>query len=290
MFERIANSFELAQCSWRVLRDDKKLIVFPILSAMGCILVLVSFAIPLALVAQRGGFADVAAADNGRVQLPIWTYLMAFAFYFCNYFVIVFCNSALVSCALMRFAGEEPTIGDGLAAATSRLPQIIAWSLVSATVGVVLKLIENAHEKVGQIVSAILGTAWTVVTYFVVPILVVEKVGPIEAVKRSASLLRKTWGEALVGHWGLGLFMFLLALPGIALLIAGVVLLGKSAVLGAVLIGLAIVYFLGESAVGSALNTIFLSALYQFAAYQTVPQGFSKQIMRSAFSPRGSEE
>lgn len=94
----------------------------------------------------------------------------------------------------------------------SRLPQIFAWALVSATVGVLLKLVENAHEKIGQFISAILGTAWTVVTFFVVPVLVVEKVGPFEAIKRSIALLKKTWGEALAGNFGLGLFMFLLML------------------------------------------------------------------------------
>src|SRR5439155_1726273 len=96
----------------------------------------------------------------------LWTYPVAFAFYFCNYFVIVFCNSALISCALMRFNGQEPTLADGFGAAWSRLPQIAAWALVSATVGILLKAIENAHERAGQTVSFILGTAWTIPRLF----------------------------------------------------------------------------------------------------------------------------
>src|SRR4051812_16188899 len=126
MFERIRTSFELARSSWNVLRDDKKLIVFPILSGIASVLVFLSFAVPLAvIVAQTDAFKDV--DKNG---VPWWTYLVVFAYYFCSYFVIVFCNSALVSCALMRFGGEEPTLGDGLRAAGSRLPQILAWALV----------------------------------------------------------------------------------------------------------------------------------------------------------------
>src|SRR4051794_3569976 len=211
MFDRIANSFALARSSWEVLKRDKQLVLFPVLSGIGCVLVTLSFTVPLAVVAMRGGFDQV--RDDGPV--PVWVYPVAFAFYFCNYFVIVFCNAALVSCALVRFSGEAPTVGDGFRAAASRLPQILAWALVSATVGVALKAVENANERVGQFISSLLGTAWTVITYFVVPVLVVEKVGPLQAVRRSLTILRATWGESLVGHMGIGFFLFLLMLPGI---------------------------------------------------------------------------
>src|SRR5260370_20607117 len=140
---------------------------------------------PLLAAVPRDQFFD----KQGDFQTPWWAYVVAFAFYFCNYFVIVFCNAALVSCAMLSFHGHKPTLADGFRAASSRLPQILAWALVSATVGVLLKVIENAHEKVGQFVSALLGTAWTVMTYFVVPVLVVEKVGPFEAIGRSMPVL-----------------------------------------------------------------------------------------------------
>lgn len=281
MFARIQNSFSLARSSWDVLLRDKKFVLFPIISSLGCLMVLVSFAVPLAVVAVRGG---IQIQDNG--QPPWWTYVVAFAFYFCNYFVIVFCNSALISCALLRFSGEEPTLGDGFGAAAARLPQIFAWSLVSATVGVLLKAIENAHEKGGEFISAILGTAWTVVTFFVVPVLVVEKVGPFEAIKRSVSLLKRTWGEALVGHWGLGLFMFLLMLPGVLILVGGGALMSQSVAAGALVLGSGILYLLGCGAVGSALNTIFLAALYQYASFKTVPVGFDQHVLEGAFMAR----
>ena len=121
--------------------------------------------------------------------------------------VTIFCNSALLGCAFLRFNGENPTVGDGFRTAFARLPQIFAWALVSATVGLLLKLVEQAHEKVGQFVASLLGTAWSIMTYFVVPVLVVEKTGPMEAVSRSVALLKKTWGEALVGRMGIGLVL-----------------------------------------------------------------------------------
>ncbi len=307
MFDRISNSFALARSSWDVLRGEKKLVLFPVISGLACLVVTVSFAVPMAVVALRGGWVQVQhqrqevrqrGADGAdhlvssdqsfrtEVRPPWWTYVVAFAFYFCNYFVIVFCNAALISCALLRFSGEEPTLGDGFAAASARMPQILAWALVSATVGVLLKMIENAHEKAGQFISAILGTAWTVVTFFVVPVLVVEKVSPFEAVKRSISLLKRTWGEALVGHWGLGFFVFLLMLPGVLLLVGGGALATQVPAAGVALIGLAILYLLGCGAVSSALNTIFLAALYQYASYKTVPAGFDRAVMEGAFAPK----
>jgi hypothetical protein len=224
---------------------------------------------------------------NGeQVNAPVWTWGLLFAFYFTTWFVIIFCNSALISCALMRFNGQEPTLGDGFRAALARLPQILAWSLVSASVGLILKAIENAHEKAGEIISAILGTAWTVVTFFVVPVLVVEKVGPFEAVSRSVALLKKTWGEALVGSAGLGLFKFLLALPGILLLVGGVAL---SVALPPVWLGIGVaalggVWLLATAAIGAAMDTIFLTALYQYAAFDKVPDGFDRGNIEHAFT------
>src|SRR5438128_5926665 len=207
MFDRIAMGWRLGMTAFGVLRDNKRLLVFPLLSALCCLIVMASFAAPIVL-SER--FRDLIDKNQGFKD-PVW-YVVLFVFYFVNYFVIVFFNSALVSCALARFNGMEPTLGDGFSAAGSRLPQILGWSLVSATVGVILKIIEDRSEKLGQILTGLLGMAWGIMTYFVVPVLVVEKVGPIDAVKRSCSILKKAWGESLVANFGVGLLVFLMFL------------------------------------------------------------------------------
>ncbi len=283
MFERIAASFELAKSSWRVLKQDKQLIVFPVISGLGCLLVLISFAVPITAIQGWDFMKDV---DEGPAQVPPWLYVVGFAFYFCNYFVIIFCNAALVSCALMRFGGHQPTVAAGFQAASSRLPQILAWALVSATIGIALKAVENVNEKVGRFISGLLGAAWTVMTYFVVPVLVVEKVGPFQAIGRSVQILRKTWGEALIGKIGLGLFLFLLSLPGILLIFFGVMVGVNQFAIGATLAVLGMIYLLISSAAGSALNGIYLSALYQFAEVREVPQGFDSAVLEKAFGRR----
>src|SRR5262245_46701269 len=209
MFERIERGWRLAMTAFGVLRTDKKLLVFPLLSGIALVIVCASFLLPFVAVDSLRHIFDN-NAQNATTTQKVAVLVLAFLFYFCNYFVIVFFNSALVACALMRFNGEEPTLGDGFRASMNRLPQIAAWALVSATVGVILRVIESTSERVGEFIAALLGTAWTIMTYFVVPVLVVEKVGPIEAVKRSCSILRHSWGEKIVSGIGVWLIMFVL--------------------------------------------------------------------------------
>src|SRR3954447_22250939 len=149
-FDRLSTGWTAAKACLEVLRRDKKLVLFPLLSGLSCLVVLASFAIPLAIAkpAFLGAFFDEEANVH---QTPVWFWLVLFAFYFVNYFVIYFFNSALVYCALSHFRGEPATADDGLRAAVRRLPELLVWSLVSATVGLVLRLIENANEKVGAI-------------------------------------------------------------------------------------------------------------------------------------------
>jgi len=282
MFERISNGFAMARSSWHVIMTDKKLLWFPVVSGILFLLVSASFLIPLAVLQHQGQLFDA------KGHFHVWVYPILFAFYFCNYFVMIFCNAALVSCTLLRFNGETPTLGDGLRAAMARLPQIAAWALLSATVGLLLKAVEQAHEKVGQFIASLLGTAWSIMTYFVVPILVVEKVGPFDAVKRSMSLMKKTWGEALAGNVGMGFFLFLLALPIVLLLVLGFFLVTQPQmqVVGLIVIVAAGLAFLGYLAVSAAMHTIFMTAIYQFASSERVPEGFERDRMARAFASR----
>lgn len=283
MFERISNGFSLAGSTWRVLVRDKHLIAFPIVSGFCFLLVMLSFAVPLITLVDWNGVQQQMQANKGKP--PIWTYAVGFGFYFCTYFVIIFCNSALISCAILRFNGETPSLSDGFKMALSRLPQIFAWAMVSATVGVLLNVIENTYEKAGEIVSWLLGSAWSIMTFFVVPVLVVEKVGPMQAVSRSLSLLRKTWGEALVGNMGLNFILFLLFIPIILVFVGGIAaLMSQMVPVGIALMVVAGILFLLHMAVSSALHTIFLAALYQYAADGHVPEGFDSRVMEGAFA------
>lgn len=285
MFDKLSNGMSLARSSWGVLAQDKKLIWFPLVSGLMFVLVVASFAVPLTTLVDWAQVKQHTEQHNGKP--PVWVYAVGFGFYFATYFVMIFCNAALVSCAMMRFNGREPSLSAGFGMAMSRLPQILAWAFVSATVGVLLQVIESAYEDAGYYISLVLGTAWSVMTFFVVPVLVVEKAGPLASVGRSVSLVRQTWGEALVGRMGINFFLFLLAIPVILLFVGGAFVLAKGMVpLGAALIVFGILGGLLHMAVSSALNTILLAALYQFAADRNVPVGFSAYQFEGAFQSK----
>ena len=166
----------------------------------------------------------------------------------------------------------------------ARLPQILAWSLVTATVGFVLKIIESRSARIGEIVSGLLGLAWSVATFFVVPAIVVEKAGPFDAIRRSTAILRRSWGEAFVANQGIGFFVFLFMLA--ACVPAGLGFLAGSATAIAIGVAVTVVLMIGISIISAALHTILLGALYVFAAEGRVPQAFDGAVLRSSFARR----
>jgi hypothetical protein len=276
MFEKIANGWTLTKQSFHVLSLDKELLLFPLLSGIACILVLISFAVPL----WTTGQVQAMNADGDIVHNPL-AYIVLFAFYFINYFVIVFFNSALVACAVIRFKGGDPTVSDGLRAASNRLPQIAAWALVSATVGLVLKLIAERSGKVGEIVSSLFGAAWSIATYFVVPIIVVERASPVDAFKRSVAVLRRSWGESLVANAGIGFIVFLASIAAMIPMFLGI--WSQNTTMMIVGISTSVIAILLISLVSSALHAIVIGALYLYAAEGRVPEYFDEGTLSNAF-------
>lgn len=279
MFDRLANGWELAKESWHVLMHDKELLVFPLLSGIACLLVFGSFAAPL----WDSPYVNVVTEDHSVPTDPL-AYVILFAFYFVNYFVITFFNSALIACAIIRLNGGDPTLADGFSAAMSRLPQIVGWSLVAATVGMILRIIESRSEKFGEFVAGLMGMAWSAAAYFVVPVLVVERMGPIAAVKRSFAILRKTWGETVGAEFGIGLIGVLISLVAIIPAVLGFVMGSTvSIVVGIAISGLALI---AVATICSALSGIVIGALYVYAAHGNTSELFDKGLVENAFVER----
>ena len=281
---KFSRSWELVKQSFSILRSDKQLMLFPILSASACLIV-------TAIIATGGTLAILpsmaaAAASGARwqpTQSPAFL-LGMFAMYVANYFVIVFFNVALVGVANSRLMGGSWTFRDGIALAWARKGTILQWALVAATVGVILKTIEERLGLVGRLIMRLIGVAWALACYFVVPVLAFEDLTPFEAIKRSSRLFRDTWGEKVVGGFSLSLVFFVLALPGFALWIVSMVLFGAAGLL----IGMAlmILYFLMLSVLSSAVQGIFNAALYRYACFKQVPPAFSQELITSAWAPK----
>lgn len=283
MFERIATGWALTKQAVNVLRLDKELLLFPILSGLCCLVVLASFFVP----AYAFGIFDALIENRESQQGKILLAAIGFAFYFVNYFVMVFFNSALVGCSVIRLKGGDPTVSDGFATAFSRLPQIAAWAAVAATVGVILKSFENKDNKLGQIVIGLIGAAWTMLTFFVVPIIVIEQLGPFAAIKRSASLLTDTWGESVSSTFSLRLITFLLSLLGVLPIVGGGFLIANQmAAIGIPLLLVGVLILLAISLISSALNSIILAALYIYAVEGRTADNFDPALIEHAFASK----
>lgn len=273
---RLENTWHLMGASWDVLKQDRELLIFPLLSGLSCLLVLLSFALPL----LGAGFAEESLGFFGSTL----SYVVTFLFYLVNYTVITFFNAAVVACAAIRMQGGNPTVSDGFRAALARLPLILGWAAVAATVGMVLRVIEERSEFLGKLVAGLLGMAWTLTSFLVVPVLVIDNKGPFEALQQSGRYLKKSWGEQVVGNFSFGLVFFFLSLPGFLPIVVG--FLSGSMSMLVVCIGLAVVYWIGLSLVQSVLQSIFQTALFLYLKSETAPRGYPESLLSGAMTRR----
>ena len=305
--EKIGNTWELIKQSFTVLKSDKELMLLPIASAISCLMVSVLVLGGGALVLYPEMQSATAAGGSWQAD-PSTVTLGLFVFYFANYCVIVFFNVALIAGAYHRMAGRSLTLREMLSEAWARKGRILQWAVLAATVGVLLKLLERRVRWVGQIVIRLIGLAWALASFFVAPVLAFEDLGPVDALKRSAGLLRENWGKELVGGFSFGVIFFLLSLPAFALGAVAMLFGGAIGVLSVppqspsefqvaawrhdALIGLAlggvlmILYFLLLAVVRAAVRGIFVAALYRYASTHQVAAGFRAELFEKAWLPK----
>ena len=267
---RFSNGWQIAMNSFAVLKENRKLILLPVLSGISMLLIIGSFAIFLF------GSADW-DIENIREKGTVANYVFLFCYYLVNYFVVVFFNTALVHCTHLYFGGQKPTIGDGLRFSLTRIGAIFAWAVFAATVGLILKVIQDRLGTLGKIITGIIGIVWSIATFFVVPVIAYEDLGPIGAFKRSASLMREKWGESLSASFSFGLIQLL------GLLIIGIpsFLLGYFVhpLVGAALFALGLLSLI---VLMSAVKVIFVSAVYHDIGGDPIKH-FNQQFAESLF-------
>ena len=269
--DRISRGFRLLRTSWEVLKQDRELLVLPVLS----------FALIVVAATGLGGLGWAAGLfHEGEVSNTPVTYVLAFGFYFVTYFISIYFNAAVIGAAMIRLRGGDPTVRDGLRLARTKVGKIAGWAAVAATVGLILRSLEERAGIFGRIVIGIVGAAWSAVTFFVVPVLLFEPVGVGSGLKRSASLFKQRWGEQFTGTIGIGLAMFLVAIPVI------VVAVGLGAVAPWLGIAFAVVALGLLAAIGSALSGVFNAALYRFATTGEAAGGFSADDLNGTFRPK----
>ena len=281
MFKKFSNSWELTKESFNVLMLDKELMVFPIISVVATITLLASFFVPAAMMIDPQTLADEGSGVNNIVAMG-----GLFMFYFIGTYVMMFCNTALLHCAKIRFEGGDPTVKDGLAAGWKHKTKILYWAAISGTIGVVLAQLEQKLGMLGSIIRKLVGGAWVIITYFAVPVLIFEDCAPGEAISRSKAVVQKMWGEAAIAHVGMSSVQSLVGFGGFLIWMASIPLAIKAESWQIFAGGFATALFVWvmSAIVFSCLAQIYRAALYIYATTNEPPRAFRKELLEGAFS------
>lgn len=280
---KLANGWSMMKASYQVLKLDPELAVFPVLSGIATILVTATFIVPFAFIGDGFGLLERMREDGGSSL----GYVVAFLYYLVVYTMVFFFNTALVGAALIRLDGGDPTVRDGLEIAFGKLGTILEYAAIAATVGMILRALEERAGFIGRIVIGLIGVAWTLATYLTVPVLVTRDLGAVDAVRESAALFKKTWGEQMVGNAGFGLVTFLIVMGMLALAVPAILVLAPVSTALTVTVVVSLVGgILLLSVLTSALQGIYSAALYRYATTGDPGAGFDARAMRDAFRPK----
>jgi len=280
MFTALRRSYHIFRESLSVLAKDTELLIFPLLSGIFTIIALAGMVFGGYI---TGFFQRWAAAGDHSLQGNLLGYAALFVWYFVSWFIVLFFNVAIIHCAKIRLDGGDPTIADGFRASMQHIGRIAAWALISATVGIILRIVAERAKFLGKLIASLLGAAWAIATYFIVPVMIFEKRSLRDSVKQSTQLIAKTWGESLLAAGGVGVFIALLAVAGLIVPIAALFISPMAMLIG---LGLVAVYWIALAVTSAALTGIFRTALYLYATEGRTPAGFTPDYVQNAFAPK----
>ncbi len=275
---RIKNTWELAKISWRVITHDRELLWIPVLSFLTAAAVLVVIAVPAIAIADTSS-TTTSGEESVDPLLAVLGIVAALALGL----ISVFFTGALVAGAHQRFSGGDPTVGSSISKAFSRISGLVPWALLTVTVGLILQSLRERSGLLGRFVVNLIGTAWDVATFLVVPAIIIDEMGAVDGLKRSGSLLKQTWGENIAARVGFGLLGFAAIIP-VVLLVAIGAALGSVALVATIIV--AVVWVAIVVVVMTALNAVFQTALYLYATTGSLPAGFEGADLRATFGPR----
>ncbi|MBU1671034.1 MAG: hypothetical protein KKF41_04020 [Actinobacteria bacterium] len=270
-----SNSMELLKASWAVLRKEKSLVIFPIVSGILSIVLIAALIVPVYF---------LTGIKDGNVRNNPLFYVFFFIFYFVTSFVVFFFNTGLIACTQEVMRGGDPDFSYGFNIAMQNVGKIAGWALVNATVGVILRIIRERLGIFGVIIAGLAGLAWNLITFFVIPVLIFQGYGVIDAVKESAKIFRRTWGENVVARFSLGLIFLLLGIVGVVPIALAFLTGSGPVIIGA--IGIALAYWAVLAVVSTSLTGILSTALYDYAVTGQVPAPYDAQMIAAAFRPK----
>lgn len=277
ILSRIGNGLSLSVDSLYVVLRDKTLLWFPLMS-MGVTMLTVWMFYLSAGNDKMMFIVNTQVNAVGQQSLNYGYYATVFIAYLCLYGFAVYCNTALVACAHISMTERDSKFRDGVQAATRNLPSIIIYSLLSSTIGTLLSLLDR-EKHLSRIIRAVVRSGWSLLTYFVIPVMVIERRFIFSALPRSGQIMSQTWGEALSAHFGLGWFLLLLNIPTACFFAyeyyVGVVMPFSSA--------LVLSWLLFTLILGTTAKNVLTVVLYLYATTGEAPKGWKAEALQNAF-------
>lgn len=277
-----SRSWQITKLTFSVIKKDKKLLLIPILSSIFSVIFVLALIFPTIFLY---GFA------GGEFETDIITYSILFVIYFGLAFISTFFNVSAVYIIKGRFEKKPVSILGAFKFSFSKIHLIFLWSLISAIVGILLRLLEALAKRIGgagglviNMIKGLLGFAWSIATIFVIPILVYKGINPFKAIGESTRVIKKTWGENLVQYFGFAIMQIIFIVIGIGLTILSLVLFGAYG-MGVILtiLTLAVIYITLVILIFSVANTIYDTALFVYADTGNIPSDFNKEVITHAF-------
>ena len=269
--DSLRRGVRLARQSWWVLRQDLELCV---LIVAGLVTQAALFLGVFFLLARRWP----AANDFRGLHLAMWFPLLAL-----SSLPPAFANTAVVAGAKTRLEGDDPSLASSLRCAWQRRWRIVAWALMASTIGFLLQAIAERLKLGGRVASALIGLGWAVASMLVVPVIVCEDRPPLDALRRSSTLIRGRWGEGLGGVSAFGALIVLLTIPVTAIIIVA------AAISPAFAITVGMVAFIALLTITGAMQSVFSLALYSYAATGVSLHPFQQTDLQGAFKAKRSK-
>lgn len=284
---RIKAGWILFKEAWKYLQSDKEIVAIPLITATLNILL---FGVLMALYFYLVLNGTLSFSEEGE-PTTIGEYIFYFSFYVIGAFTLALSQAGVANTVYTRAHGGNATLGDSLKVAFSNWFPLLVWALITSTVGILLRAIAERSEILGKIVVAIIGVAWSVLTFFVVPGIVLDKKSAPAAIGHSARVFKRTWGETAIANVSLGVvfllvYLFLiLSFLGLVVFVAGM----QSGVLLTLLFGAFIVAIIAISLVQSALEGIIKTLLYIYATEGACPPNFNQELLQKMLTRKDGQ-
>jgi hypothetical protein len=303
---RFERSWLLLKSSLSIIGRSKQLLIFPIVIFTCTAAIVLFFLAPPVLrptgfsytsaehwkAISHSLFRDTGAGDQHHFIFTRGAMVYMGFLYFIAMFIGTFCNVAFYHEILAALTGQPVSVGRGLKFALSKLGSIFMWTLFAGLVGLIVKLIEERLDLIGRIIGRLVGLAWSVAAVFVIPVIVREEgnANPLKVLQKSAGVLKRTWGEALIGYAGLSIANSLIAV-GSVIWLGGTIALSAALHIFAIIPITVVAWLCGLfiwSYVAGVASNVYRGALYLYASEGMVAEPYNQEILDMAWKYRKS--